>query len=212
MNGMVSGDYYNITRLDNGMSIMIADASGHGMQAALTTMQIDLLNRESLRMGRPHERLGYINGIFTGELKSKNFFTAFILGLGGGKIRFSTAGHPEQLLIKARDGSIASLKTKGRAVGFMDSSSFLMDEALLDEGDVVMLFTDGLFEVFNGGGEEYGEERLTAFIRKLAADGSFARPLDEVNGMILAEIDKHRGDAPVNDDITLITVRIQGQA
>jgi two-component system, sensor histidine kinase ChiS len=211
MNGMVSGDYYNITRLDNGVSVMIADASGHGMQAALTTMQIDLLNRESLRMGRPHERLGYINTVFTGELQSRNFFTAFILGMGGGKVRYSSAGHPEQLLIRPREGTVAGLRTKGRAVGFMGTSQFVLDEASLEEGDVVMLFTDGLFEVFNGAEEEYGEERLSAFIRKLAADGAFSRPLAEVNDLILAEVNAHRGDAPVNDDITIISLRPGGR-
>ena len=92
MNQKVSGDYYNISELKNGVaSIMIADATGHGVQAAMSTMQIDILNKETLYMKHPDERLEYINDKFSGQFKSKNFFTAFLIHIYNDKIYYCSA-------------------------------------------------------------------------------------------------------------------------
>ena len=211
MNGKVGGDYYNVSMLKDGsISVFIADASGHGIQAALSTMQIDVLNRETVDIKPPNKRLEFINRLFISQIGTRNFFSGFMMYIRDGKIEFSGAGHPRQYLYKNRAGNLIELKTRGKPIGCLKESKYIVLEEPFDGGDILFLFTDGLFEVFDRNFREFGEERLKDLILDISLKSrsqSNNMPLNEMNRLVLDFIDKYRGKRPANDDITLIAIR-----
>ncbi|MCP4129670.1 MAG: SpoIIE family protein phosphatase [bacterium] len=208
MNKKVGGDYYNISSLPGGrVSIMIADAFGHGMQAALSTMQIDVLNRQILFQPDPAERLKSVNSLFVKDIDSRNLFTAFYLDINEGEITFASAGHPAQYLLKEKTGELLPLQSKGRIMGFSEESQFRSKRMTVETGDRVFLFTDGIFEEFNNNKEEFGEERL----RQLLRDESFRngeRSMEDIVSAIIQHVEKFLNGAGFTDDITLVGIRL----
>ncbi len=208
MNGNISGDYYNISPMKNGIaSILIADASGHGIHAALSTMQIDLLNRDSLSVKYPDERMEQINRQMVERLSSKNFFTGFLAHVHQDRLYYSSAGHPTQFLVHPSSGEIVPLKTRGMVIGMFDDCVYEMKEEKITKGDGLFLFTDGIFEEFNSKCEEWGEAGLKSFLSgrmgKLAG-----MPVNQWGQMLLDEMNRYREDILINDDITIVCVRM----
>jgi serine phosphatase RsbU (regulator of sigma subunit) len=204
MNGRVSGDYYNITRLDNaGTSILLADASGHGIQAALSTMQMGITNEQTLGHN-PGKRLRMINDIFNKNPAGQNFFTAFILEISPGQVRYSSAAHPDQYLLKRKTLEVVPLKTKGKVIGMIPDQTYEMKTLPVEKGDCIFLFTDGLIEELNFRNEEFGKDRLLKFIKEETKN----RKSGEINDRLLENVNLYTQGQPVKDDITLITIRI----
>ncbi len=209
INKKVGGDYYNISILsDASTSIMIADATGHGIQAALSTMQIDILNKQSLVKHNPPLRLKYINELLINEIKSKNFFSAFMLEINKEKILYSSAGQSTQLLIKGKTKELKYLQTKGKLIGIKQNVTYKMEEETIESGDIIFLFTDGIFEEFNSQNEQFGEARFFKLVNKILTDFPDTYPMAEINTLIIKEVEAFIKDAEFNDDITLIGIRV----
>ena len=209
MNNQVSGDYYNISQTAQGStSIFIADATGHGTQAALTTMQIDLLYRESLMLKHPDERLNYINKIFISEIQGKNYFTAIALEFHENEVQYSSAGHPEQYLIQPAKQEIHPLYTRGGIIGLLENRTYKMATARVEKGDILLLFTDGVYEVFNENREEFGEKRFLALLQAGLQNGLFEKPIKEIINSIIEHLNTYKNNEPFIDDITLLGIRV----
>lgn len=215
MNKKIGGDYYHIQRSEDGVvNVIIADIAGHGIQAALSTMQIDLLFRESLLFPLPYQRLKLINSLLFHELFSYNFFTCFIMNIYEYQIQYASAGHPSQFLFKKRSNTIKELQVKGRLLGADEHSIFESAVEEIESGDIIMLFTDGLYEVFNSEEEEFGLTRLKKFLlhnMDTNANGKnfFDMSVKEINQLILGKIYQYQGGKHSFDDISLVTIRIK---
>lgn len=210
MNSKISGDYYNVSYLDNGITtILIADILGHGTQAALSTMQLHVLNIESLAISEPDKRLEFLECRFTEEFKTKNYFTSFLVNITNDKIKYAGAAHPTQYLIKTKKQQIIKLESDGMVMGVLDKNKFLTHVAVVETGDIILLFTDGLFEEFDSDGKEFGEERLFEYINNKLKVGLDNIGMRELNSDILSKVDTYRDNTSINDDTTLISIRIK---
>ncbi len=200
----VGGDIYNFYKLrDNVYRLFIADATGHGVQAALTTMIIkseyDKIKHESQN---PNEILFILNKNFINKYFNLTvFFTCVIvdIDLNRKKLFYSSAGHPEQYVIY--NDNIHSLNASGKMIGIVDDMHFELLKKDFLPGNKLLLFTDGIFEEFSQDGLQLGEEGLLRIIEKNKKDT--IRPLIKE---ILNEVEKWRGDKSANDDVTLIGV------
>jgi phosphoserine phosphatase RsbU/P len=211
MNRTISGDYYHISDLKNGTAtIMIADAAGHGIQAALSTMQMDLLNKESLRIKYPDERLEYINKMLTERLLSINFFTGFMVNVISDRIYYSSAAHPAQYLIRRKTKDILPLKTQGKIIGMIPGCIYEMKEEPVEQGDILLLFTDGIFKEIDNQEIRHGEASLIKFLNQEIVEKVAQGVLTpaEINNRILLWVENLRLGAPKLDDITLICISI----
>ena len=210
MNSKVSGDYYNISKTREGVTVIIADAAGHGLQAAMSTMQMDLIYKESRNILYPDERLEFINHTLSESKKGQNFFTSFMVNILPDKIIYSSAAHPAQYLIQKVSGRIISLKTKGGIIGMLENNTYEMKNERLEQGDLILLFTDGLLEEYNNEGDEFGETGFQEFLEKtvmqLSLNGNIST--HELNKTLLNTLDIFQAGQPINDDITLVTIRI----
>ena len=164
------GDVYDIAEVEPGyIRVFLADATGHGVQAALITMIIksEYENLKSI-VKYPHELLNMLNERFVMVYKALNFFFTCVIvdiDLTQGKLYYSSSAHPEQYIIK-KDG-IVPLVTSAKPVGVLLEADYQMKELEYKLGDKIILFTDGLFEEFDKDGNEFGEERIKDNFNKM---------------------------------------------
>ncbi|MDX1959142.1 MAG: SpoIIE family protein phosphatase [Leptospiraceae bacterium] len=202
----VGGDIYDIHHLGKGIiRVFIADATGHGIQAALMTMSIfsEYQNVREFELS-PSEILSILNRNYYRRYFSLNsYFTCIILDIDMNlnKLTYSSAGHPNQIMIQS--GRTIVMKSKGKLMGVLMEAKY---EDLIIEGfnkdDRLILFTDGLFEEFNLKNEEYGEERIFNCIKK-----NNHKTSSELINEIMLDVNLHRGQVEQSDDITLLIIQ-----
>jgi len=167
----VSGDFFNVVRVsDTAIGILICDVMGHGVRSALVAAMIRALEEQlDEAADEPGRLLTEINRAMCAILKQADttiFATAvyIIIDVANGRISFANAGHPSPLLRAARSGSrfVAMYpELMGPAIGiFAQSVQFFTYTHTVSAQDLILLFTDGLFEVENSKGEIFSEERL----------------------------------------------------
>jgi sigma-B regulation protein RsbU (phosphoserine phosphatase) len=113
-----------------------------------------------------------------------------------------SAGHNPPLIFGTRS-DVLRLDTSGPVVGLMPECSYVQQRVALEEGDVLVLFTDGISEAMNAAGDEWGEERLTQVI-----GANRALPARELIEHIMRTSDEFVAGAAQYDDMTLITARV----
>ena len=203
----IGGDIYDIFELKKGYyRIFLSDATGHGVQAALTTMVIiNEYSKVKNMEQKPDFLMKTLNQSFIEKYyKLTVFFTSIILDidLNEKKIFYSCAGHPAQYLIRNKE--IVPLKTEGKIVGIFENSSYELGESPISQSDKIFLFTDGLFEAFNRNEEEYGEERLYQSIQKNAG-----LKISQIGENVCQEVQKFLDGNLFDDDLSVIGIEIK---
>jgi sigma-B regulation protein RsbU (phosphoserine phosphatase) len=192
--GQVGGDFFNILPLAaNKAGVFICDVMGHGVRSALVTAMVRALVEELRPMaGDPGQLLTRINRDMRAILQQTGsllFTTAFYLvaDLETRQITYANAGHPRPFLIHRMGGGVEILKyADGRArpaLGLFENTAYPTVSRPLTGGDIVMLFTDGLYEVEGQGGGQYSQELLLEAVRKhahLHCDALFSELLKEI--------------------------------
>ncbi len=206
----VGGDFYDVSQIDKDrFRFCVADATGHGIQAALITMAIKS-EYESLKAvhDSPNELLSHLNRIFFHKYSMlQTIFTCCVCDLDfkSGKLIFASAGHPDQIIIK--QGEIHNLSRTGKILGMVSNSVYSTVEFGIEEKDRIFLFSDGLFEQFDHRREIFGEDRLRDFLS--AKSNS---PLSECLLHANYKIDQFVGSQSRQDDVTFIACEIKKYA
>ena len=203
----VGGDFYDfITMQDqNRLGIVIADASGKGMPAALMVTQIQAILRSEVNNGNPIEVvLRNMNQQVATSTSSEKYVTLFYAELDTSTcmLRYANAGHNYPLLVRA-DGQLELLEVGGPVIGAFPNIEYQAASVQLRRDDVLFFFTDGLSEAMNSDGQEYGDARIRQFVtarRQLSPQ--------EILDQILEDVLKHDPTHPPQDDTTIITLKI----
>ena len=175
--GVVSGDFFHVFPLSpSAVGIFICDVMGHGVRSAFVTAMLRTLVQELGYLGdNPGELLTRVNTELkailrqTGELiYATGFF--LILDVNTGHIRYAKAGHPEPIWLRHETGTAQPLQCpanlRGPALGLFEGSRYGTVEGVISAQDSIFFFTDGLVELFNAQGEEFGEKRLAGELLK----------------------------------------------
>ena len=208
--GEVGGDFFNILPLAaNKAGLFICDVMGHGVRSALVTAMVRALVEELRPIaGDPGQLLTRINRDIRAILQQTGtplFTTAFYLvaDLEARQIRYANAGHPRPFLIHRRRGEVEILKYadgKARpALGLFENAAYPTASTPLAGGDLVMLFTDGLYEVEGPGGELFSQELLLEAVRKHAR-----LHCEELFNELLQEIPDFAQGRAFTDDVCLV--------
>ncbi|HEU6447175.1 MAG TPA: SpoIIE family protein phosphatase [Verrucomicrobiae bacterium] len=174
----VSGDFFNVIALsDTEANILICDVTGHGVRAALVTAMIRALSEELKTLAHePGMFLRKLNSDLCSILKSTGspmLTTALhlIANAETGVVRFANAGHPKPLLVRRSENLVQPLvNASGHsqpALGLFDDPPYQATELTLTPGDLLMLFTDGLYEVQGVNEELYSQQRMVLDIKNL---------------------------------------------
>jgi len=210
----VSGDIYDIARLDNDhVGVFIADAVGHGVPAALMTMIIcrslttKIITGNSYRIIEPSEVLARLNrDMILRQGRTTRFATAAyaIVNCRSRIMRFAGAGHPPPLLLGA-DGSSRLLETSGGLLGVFEDEVYEQMELELALGDRLLLHSDGFEQAFPAPKADSYEQRLPTprYRREFERLLEHATPKDMI-GAIGRRLDDQRGSLHQIDDLTLI--------
>lgn len=203
------GDYYDMISLGKSrMAIAIGDVSGKGIQAAFyMTFVKGVLHSLSALILSPLELLNQLNRLFK-ENATRGTFVSMIYGILEADKRtftFARAGHNPMLVVRA-NGDSEWLQPKGIGIGVANSMLFLKgteeDELKLKEGDVAILYTDGITEMLNISNQFYGEDRLEKIVKGVRK-GASSKILD----IIISDVTEFKGVAKQHDDMTLVVIK-----
>ncbi|MCE9499772.1 MAG: SpoIIE family protein phosphatase [Leptospira sp.] len=199
----IGGDIYDIFELREGyVRVFLADATGHGIQAALTTTLIkaeyDKIRKSS---AKPAEILKQLNNNFLKMYKSLNVFFSCIIcdfNLNLKEIIFSSAGHPDQILIT--NGKLSLLPRTGRIIGIREDVEYLNQVYEFSPASKIFFFTDGVFEEFDKNMDMFGEEKLFEIIDEMKE-----KSVAMIARKCMSELKKFlEFENRFHDDITLI--------
>lgn len=202
---MVGGDFYDYIPLGGGKyGLIIADVSGKGISAGLFMAMSRSFIRANFTAERtPSQMMETVNKQICGDSRAGMFVTCFccVIDVRKQELAFSNAGHLKQYLVNRKTGDVRLLTTRGRPMGIFDDSRYEDGAVKYNDGDLLLLFTDGVTEATNSRFDEYGERRLRRSIAGAGAVRS-GRILEK----ILDDVAAFRGGAEQADDITLMAV------
>jgi len=213
----VSGDFFSVSALsDTQAAVFICDVTGHGIRAALVTAMIRALVEELKPLAPdPGMFLSKLNSDLCSILKttgSPMLTTAFYLVADWqtGVMRFANAGHPKPLLVHRATKSVEPLaNASGRsepALGLFEDSPYQTTETHIQPGDLLMLFTDGLYEVQGPNEELYSQERMMLDVEDL-----LPKPAEELFDALLEAIRTFSVDHEFADDVCLVGMEYTGK-
>jgi serine phosphatase RsbU (regulator of sigma subunit) len=207
----VAGDFYDfLVSDDQHVGILVADVSGHGLPSALiASMLQSALAAQSPHASDPTQVLAGLNRAIHGKFE-RHYVTASYLFVDTlqGTVRYSGAAHPPFLVWQARTGRVTEYVENGLMLGPFGDSPYSAGTLSLEPGDRVLLFTDGLLEVKNAAGREFGVDGVRQILqcKHDLPPGRFADAL-------LYALSNWSEDAigpRQADDITIIAIGFQG--
>ena len=202
-----SGDYCDVVEVRGGLALVIGDVSGHGLGPALLMASARALLRATLqRDASPGDVLARMNDYLERDTPSGSFMSLFV-GLfdpARAEIRYASAGHNPPLLLRA-DGTHEDLPRTGSVLGVVEGATFgVKGPHVLGPGDLLLGYTDGIYESARGDGQRYGEARLLETLRRLATPQADAQSI--VDGL-MSDLEAFLDGTAMQDDCTLLLLR-----
>jgi sigma-B regulation protein RsbU (phosphoserine phosphatase) len=201
----VGGDLFDAFFVDERtLFFCIGDVSGHGIAAAMFMARaFSLMRLAAFETHLPDKVLTRINEqLVVGN--DANMFVTLICGffdVGNGRLVYSNGGHIEPVLYRQGVASALPLP-KGAAIGMIGGVTYRQNEIVLNSGDLVLCFTDGVTEASSSTFEEYSEPRLIQLVEEL---GSL--PLEALLDAIRTDVTAFSGSQELDDDCTMLALR-----
>jgi serine phosphatase RsbU (regulator of sigma subunit) len=208
----VGGDFCDVFHVsEDRTALVLGDVSGKGISAALLMALVHgaIHSVSWTRSTQDHvSATRELNTLLCKKTASERFTSLFwgYFDPQRSTIQFINAGHLPPLLLRKRDREleIHKLETGGPVIGLLPGVHFQQGEEYVAPGDLLVAFSDGVVEATSPTGEEFGEGRLLSIIRQLWDSSA-----SEIRTAIHTSLKGFTGDAPVNDDETLIVVRFK---
>jgi serine phosphatase RsbU (regulator of sigma subunit) len=206
----VSGDFYlAIERTARGeagreLVVMVADVSGKGVGAALLMASLEALCGGPIAIGLPAEEVfDEVSPRLYQRTAAAKFATVFLVAVdpASGRLRYASAGHNPALLVRA-GGEVEELGSTGMPLGLIERASYSGADRVLEPGDLLAVYTDGIVEATDPEAGEYGLERLTELCRERRD-----QPLEELAAAVEADLAAFAAGVPFEDDRTLLLLR-----
>ena len=202
----VGGDFFDVVRLEgNRVGLAIADVSDKGVPAALFMMSSRTwMKGAAISSPEPGTVLGEVNALLHEDNETQMFVTVLyaVYDPETGEFTYASGGHDAPLLVHP-DGSSELLPlTGGIALGIVSDLAYGQNSVVLDHGDTLVLYTDGVTEAMNGEGEQFGIERL----RKVFSNRA-PKDANEAAHKIFEAVNTFADGAAQSDDITCLTLR-----
>lgn len=212
--GDVSGDFFSVFPVSaKAAGVLICDVMGHGVRSALITGMIRGMIEEHLKFAAdPGTLLTRINRALTVILQQAGttmFATCFyvVADVERAELRFANAGHPCALRVRRDGASVEKLddeQSRGPLMGIFPSATYTTATRSMAEGDRVMLFTDGLYEVEDATGAFFNEPQLRATVGRHAA-----LPPEEFFDRVVSDIRNYSGSGSFADDVCVVGMQIR---
>ncbi len=208
----VGGDYYDLFVTGDGrIHLVLGDVSGKGLPAAMMMGLLQGAVRSAAEMSPVSEhaaRAARLNELLRTHTDGSRFVSLFwgCLDRSDGSLCYVNAGHLPPLLLRRSaggGGAVERLETGGPVLGLLPGSSYEEGKIHVEEGDLLVLFSDGLTEAPNSQGEEFGEEGLLRALRSVNRGSA-----SDICHSVLNEMKAFTGAQPPSDDLTLLIIRL----
>jgi len=206
----IGGDFYDVFETsENRWNLVLGDVSGKGTDAAvLTGLARHTLRAAAMRADGPVEVLSALNHAVLAPEYGERFLTVVYVQMrlldDRAELVVACAGHPDPLVVRT-DGTVEPIDTRGGAIGLFDDVEIDHRVVELREGDVMVLYTDGVLEARNSRGDFYGDARLRALLSEFPG-----RPPEELAERIEAAVMTFQDGTP-RDDIAVLAVKLGHQ-
>jgi serine phosphatase RsbU (regulator of sigma subunit) len=201
----VGGDYYDFLDLGPGrMGIVMADIAGKGISGALlmANLQANLRSQYAVALEDLPRLLQSVNRLFYENTSEESYATLFFADYDdvSGRLCYANCGHNPPILMRA-GGKVERLAATTTVVGLFTEWECPIGEVVLESGDLLVIYTDGVTEAANADGEEFGEERLLEVVQahRLVPVGALLKTIS-------AEVQRFSYGEQA-DDLTLVVVK-----
>ncbi len=202
----VSGDYYDVLRLDgDSIAVCVGDVAGHGIPAALLMSNLQAAVRLlAPTLLPPRDLCVKLNKFVVDNTTPGNLITFFygLLDLNKRELLYTNAGHQRPVVLR-RDGTTLQLGEGGIPFGFDPEARYNQGGVQLEDGDLLLIYTDGALEIRNLQNEEFGEERFLKILKENHISGASA----VCNRILSAVSEFSKGNR--QDDLTLLALYAQ---
>jgi serine phosphatase RsbU (regulator of sigma subunit) len=202
----VGGDFFNYFPFSDGdVALLVGDVSGKGVGAALLMANLQATLPARMPLERDLARLAEkLDHEVAKNTPAEVYLTLFmcILDTKQNVLHYVNAGHQTQFVLHT-GGTVKRLESSGRPLGLMPGAGYVQGSVNLSDGDTLFLFTDGLVETEDPGGDEFGIDRLETLLVEERSKG-----LDAVLVRVEEETRKHRGATEASDDATMVVLKL----
>lgn len=207
----IGGDYYDFLNTDEfakgKISLAVGDVADHGISSALLmTTARALLRQSSSRADNLARIVSEVNVQLTYDIYDSGQFVTMFLGAIDRQqrtFRWIRAGHEPAMVYNSITGDFEELKGPGMALGVDKNFKYTEMERELNEGEIIIIGTDGVWETHNAGGALFGKKRLQEIIQRNAE-----KPAKEIVNRVMAAVDKFRAPLGQEDDNTLVVIKV----
>jgi len=202
----LGGDYYDLIPLTpDRWGLLMADVSDKGIPAALLmAVARSLFRVYASADDSPRQTLARVNHDLVASSHSGMFVTAVYAAADTrtGEVRLAAAGHPPALVVRHPGREIHPIRVGGMPLGILEEAEFNEHAFRLEPRESIVLYTDGITEASDSGGEQFGAARLHAFLRQSEAPSAqqLIAGLDEAVRAFV-------GEAPAWDDVAYLVAR-----
>jgi len=201
----VSGDYYDWVRIyEDQIGIVIADVSGKGVPAAILMAFLRSSLRAATHIGyATNVSLSKVNYLLWESIERNQFVTAFhaILDASNRTLTYSNAGHNPPLLMNAK-GEVSFIEDGEQPLGMFPETRYHQYSLMLEPGDILVLYTDGVTEAENPDGVEFGRDRLVQGVKE-----NRDRPARELIASLELAVLAWTANRGPTDDVTFFVIK-----
>jgi sigma-B regulation protein RsbU (phosphoserine phosphatase) len=202
---LVGGDYFDFIPInEKQLAIILGDVSGKGLPASLLMANLQATLRGQALLGASaKECVQRSNRLLYQSTSSEKFVTLFygILDAEQKMLLYSNAGHDAPYVLR-KDGETLRLGEGGLVLSIVEDFPYEEQSVPLGEGDVLVIYSDGISEAINPAQEQFGEGRISTVIEAHRSESA-----SKIMSEIIAAVKAHAGAAPQMDDMTLVVVK-----
>ena len=203
----VGGDFYDIIPLGDGrLAIAVGDVAGKGSPAALLMALLLAMMRTLVDEGlEPADLMPRLNAQVGRHAPGSRFITLFfgVYQPAGGELTYVNAGHMPPLVLRA-DGSCERLSDGGIALGMFSGSTYKAGRTLLQAGDLLAVYSDGISEAESPTGQPFDEQGLESVLRACSREA-----LGAIGADVVRAVERHTDNTRFADDLTILLLRAQ---
>lgn len=202
---MVGGDYFDFIPIKEGTwAICLGDVSGKGLPASLMMANLQATLRGQTIIDAPASKsVLRSNKLIYRSTDPERFATLFygVLDTEKDELTFCNAGH-EIPFVLTGDGEMPRLEVGGMALGVMEEFPYEEGAVMLKAGDVLVIYSDGIPDANNDADKPFGEDQLISLAQQHKGE-----PAAVIMDRIIEAVQKHEGDTPQLDDLTLVVLK-----